>query len=149
MKPKKLARWLDGIWLEHYTLWAVRQIASECYVHQAGLSFRPKERDFEFDVAAMRGYQLFALSCTTESRKGLLKGKLFEAYVRARQMGGDEARVGLVCCAAKENPDSNPSAVQREIEESWDAKGKVRVFGVEDLPDLPVHLKTWFDSQPH
>jgi hypothetical protein len=144
----ELAEWLDGKWLEHYTLWALRQIASECQIHQSGMHLEPKERDFEFDVAAMRGHQLFALSCSTESKKGVLKLKLFEAYVRARQMGGEEARVGLVCCAPTDNPDSNPAAIQSEIEETWDAKGKVRVFGAEHLPNLPDYLRDWFNSQP-
>lgn len=142
-----LAEWLDGKWLEHYTLWALQQIESDCQIHQPGMSFEPKERDFEFDVAAMRGYQLFALSCSTESKKGVLKLKLFEAYVRARQMGGDEARIGLVCCAPQDNPDSNPARIQSEMEESWDAQGKVRVFGAEHLLDLPAHLRDWFNSQ--
>jgi hypothetical protein len=126
----------------------LQQIASECHIHQAGVGFVPKERDFEFDVAAMRGYQLFALSCTTESKKGMVKSKLFEAYVRARQMGGDEARVGLVCCAPQDNPDNNPSLIRSEIEETWDAKGKVRVFGAEHLLQLPDCFRAWFNSQP-
>jgi len=29
----------------------------------------------------------------------LLKQKRLEAYVRARRLGGDEARVALVCCS--------------------------------------------------
>ncbi len=148
MTVKNLAEWLDGKWLEHYTLWALRQIASDCQIHQCGISFEPKERDFEFDVAAMRGYQLFALSCTTSSKKGIVKSKLFEAFVRARQMGGDEARVGLVCCAPKDNPENNPAVIQGEIEETWDAQGKVRVFGAEHLPDLQSNLRDWFKSQP-
>jgi hypothetical protein len=149
----EVAKWLDGKWLEHYTLWALQQIASECQMHQAWMNIEAikkndnKDRSFELDVVAMRGYQLFAISCTTGYKKSPLKSKLFEAYVRARQMGGDEARVGLVSCAPKDNPDSNPSSIQSEIEEAWDAQGKVRVFGAEHLPDLPTYLKDWFDSQ--
>lgn len=148
IKTGGVADWLDGKWLEHYTLWSLQQIAGDCNIHETAMNIRPKERDFEFDVVAMRGYQLFAISCSTETRRGKLKLKLFEAYVRARQMGGDEARVGLVCCAPKDNPESNPAAIQREIEESWDAAGKVRVFGAEHLPNLPDHLRDWFNSQP-
>ncbi|MCX7681312.1 MAG: hypothetical protein N2508_05010 [Anaerolineae bacterium] len=147
-KVKEVAEWLDGKWLEHYTLWSLQQVASSCSIHEAAMSVITKERKFEFDVVAMRGYQLFAISCSTEARKGKLKLKLFEAYVRARQMGGDEARVGLVCCAPKNNPDSNPAAIQREIEESWDAAGRVRVFGVQHLSKLSCYLQDWFDSQP-
>jgi hypothetical protein len=148
LKINKLAEWLDGRWLEHYTLWALQQIASECQIQQCGMSFEPIERDFEFDVTAMRGYQLFALSCTTGSKKSDLKSKLFEAYVRAKQMGGEEARIGLVCCAPKDNPKNNPAVIQKEIEETWDAQGMVRVFGAEHLSDLQSHLREWFKSQP-
>ena len=148
MKVKELSKWLDGLWLESYTLGALQQIANDCQIHQCGMNFEPNERDFEFDVAAMHGYQLFAISCTTGSNKGLLKSKLFEAYVRARQMGGDEARVGLVCCAPNDNPENNPELIQSEIEETWDAQGKLQVFGVEHLPNLPEYLREWFNSQP-
>ncbi|MCX8118671.1 MAG: DUF1887 family CARF protein [Desulfobacterota bacterium] len=146
----EVAKWLDGKWLEHYTLWSLQQIAKDCQIHETAMSITPKERNFEFDVVAMRGYQLFAISCTTETKRSLTKQKLFEVFVRARQMGGDEARIGLVCCApkAEDNPDSNPTAIQKEIEESWDAAGKVRVFGAEHLPNLPDHLRDWFNSQP-
>lgn len=148
MNVKELSKWLDGLWLESYTLWALKQIATDCQIHQYGMNFEPRERKFEFDVAAMHGYQLFAISCTTGSNKGLLKSKLFEAYVRARQMGGDEARVGLVCCAPKDNPDNNPELIQREIEETWDVQGKLQVFGAEHLPNLSEYLREWFNSQP-
>ena len=56
------------------------------------------------------------------------------------QMGGDEARVGLVCCS------DDPLLVQREVEEDWFAEGRVRVFGRKDLVDLPEKLRNWFES---
>jgi hypothetical protein len=141
-KVDKFAKWLDGSWLEHYVLDAVSRIATGCHIHDYGMNLQPISRGqgFEFDVAAMRGYQLFALSCTTSGSRGLCKSKLFEAYVRARQMGGDEARVGLVCCYR------DPLALQQEVEEAWFTEGRVRVFGMKDLPDLPVRLETWFDT---
>ncbi|MCX7681336.1 MAG: hypothetical protein N2508_05130 [Anaerolineae bacterium] len=147
-KVKEVAEWLDGKWLEHYTLRSLQQMADSCQIHETAMNIISKEREFEFDVVAMRGYQLFAISCSTETRKGKLKLKLFEAYVRARQMGGDEARIGLVCFAPKDKAESNPAAIQREIEESWDAAGKVRVFGVEHLPNLHEYMRDWFNSQP-
>src|SRR5216684_6429546 len=99
-KIDKLAEFLDGKWLEQYALNSLKQAATDCHIHDCGMNLATTSegQSFEFDVAAMRGYQLFALSCTTSAEKGLCKHKLFEAYVRARQMGGDEARVALVCC---------------------------------------------------
>jgi len=145
-----LAKWFDGKWLEHYTLWAVQNVAQECEVHDAVWNLEPEKgtKDkFDLDVAALRGYQLFAISCTTGSNKGLIKQKLFEAYIRARQLGGDEARVGVVCFAPEDNPSGNPTRIKQEIEEEWDAKGKFRVFGAEDIPHLTDRLKEWFNFQ--
>lgn len=136
-----LAKWLDGKWLEHDTIAAFQQVADQCEVHNYGMNLEPLgEPQFEFDVAAMRGYQLFAISCTTELGVGRCKLKLFEAYVRARQLGGDEARVGLVCCY------DNPDHLRHQVERAWDAQGKVRVFGRADLPTLPASLVDWFNT---
>lgn len=146
-KVGSLARWFDGRWLEDYTLWSVQQVASDSNVRDAVISLESNERDFELDVVALRGYQLFAISCTTDTKKSMIKLKLFEDYVRARQLGGDEARIGVVSFAPADNPDTNPDSIKREIEEEWDAKGKFRVFGVEHLPNLSKHLQEWFNSQ--
>ena len=58
-------------------------------------------------------------------------------------MGGDEARVALVCGASNTSRGSNPAEIQREIAEAWDAKGRMRVFGAEDLSNLPQRLRDW------
>ena len=73
---------------------------------------------------------------------------MFEAYIRARQLGGDEAKVAVVCFASKNNKNGSPDIIRKEIEEEWDVeKGMFRIFGVEDLPDLPAHLKEWFNHR--
>jgi hypothetical protein len=138
----KLAEWLDGIWLEYYVLDAVKQVAPVCHLNDYGMTLKPtsNEFNFEFDVAAMLGYQLFAISCTTSDSKSLCKSKLFEAYVRARQIGGDEARVSLVCCI------NDPDSLLQEVKETWFTEGRVRVFGMRNLPDLSAMLREWFET---
>jgi hypothetical protein len=136
--------WLRGPWLEEYVLWSVEQVAPDCDIgDNYGIDLKLKKRgmhEFQLDVAAIRGYQLFALSCMASDRKEKCKEHLLEAYVRARQMGGDEARVGLVCCY------HDPAALQQEIEETWFTEGRVRVFGQEDLASLPACLQGWFET---
>ncbi|NLS78405.1 MAG: hypothetical protein GXY76_14195 [Chloroflexi bacterium] len=134
------AKWLEGPWLEHEVLQRILDLAGECHIHDCGMGIKSTRgrTNFEFDVAAMRGYQLFALSCTTSADKGLSKSKLLEIYVRARQVGGDEARVGLICCYDK------PEELQQEIAESWFTEGRVSVFGRRHLPDLTAYLREWF-----
>jgi hypothetical protein len=145
---EKIAKWLDGVWLEHYTFGQLQEISTEQNLHPEGMGIGldtdPDESpyDFEFDVAAIRGYQLFAISCTRDYSESLCKFKLLEAYTRASQLGGEEARVGLVSCH------SNPAIVQKEVEDAWGVKERVQVFGYRDLAHLSDKLAEWFGSTP-
>jgi hypothetical protein len=155
--PEEICKWLEGVWLEDYVLQNLKDIQQqeqkeidakvkkeeERLIDEVGMSFNfPENADighFEFDVAFLRGYQLFALSCTTDTEPGLCKLKLFEAYRRARQMGGDEARVALVCCYDK--PDKIKKGFMSQIKDE-----KVNVFGLNDLADLSEKLKNWIQE---
>lgn len=139
-KPSQFCAWLDGTWLEYYVLDQVHSIQRECQIGDVAMSLkhRSARKDFEFDIGAMRGYQLFAISCSTSL--DLSKSKLFEAYIRAKQLGGDEARVGLVV-------GKDPDRLRRQVESEWDARGKIRVFGPQDLPELAQYLADWFGKE--
>ena len=86
-------------------------------------------------MAFTRGYQLFAISVSTTSKRDLCKVKLFEAYLRARQMGGDEARVALICCT------DEPDSLKAEVAVLDDKK--IAVFGRDDLMDLSSRIEDW------
>ena len=143
-EPKYLCQWLDGAWLEYYVLFQIQAVAEDCQLHDWGMTLATDVEsslfEFEFDLAAIRGYQLFGISCTTDLSKTIGKPKLFEAYIRSRQLGGDEARVGLVCGY----PD--PEKLQSEVAYSWEAEGKIKVFGPQHLPNLGDHLIRWFET---
>jgi CRISPR-associated protein (Cas_Cas02710) len=136
---KHFCKYLDGLWLEHHVLEQVKNIAHRNCINNFGLNFEVPikgTRDgFEFDVAFTRGYQLFALSVSTTSKRDLCKVKLFEAYLRSRQMGGDEARVALVCCSEE------PDTLKAELALLDDKK--IAVFGREDLMDLSSKIEAW------
>jgi hypothetical protein len=135
------AKWFDGEWLEDYVLWALHQLINAGYrLYKPGLDFTASEPEFQFDVAVTRGYQLFAFSCTTSSDKSICKSKLFEAYVRAGEMGGDEARTALVCCI------EDSDRLEAEMIREFKAEAKIKVFGLADLPNLEDRLKFWFDK---
>lgn len=136
---QNFCKWLDGVWLEHYVLKQIQDIVNFQAIYDYGLNFEIKLTDtekFEFDVAFTRGYQLFAISCTTAVDRKLCKSKLFEAYLRARQMGGDEARVALVCCFNE--PDSLKAEISRTI-----PNNKIAVFGRQDLANLSEEITKW------
>jgi Domain of unknown function (DUF1887) len=146
-KSKNACRWLDGLWLEHYTLEQVQALSKSNpgLINDSGMSFEVKDakKKFEFDVAFVKDYQLFALSCTTDASKGLCKSKLFEAYIRARQLGGEQARVALVCCYDKPKDLENEIKVDTEVDKE---DPKIAVFGCKELDNLHVHIKNWIDK---
>ncbi|MFN3982349.1 MAG: hypothetical protein ACK4SA_18385 [Caldilinea sp.] len=142
-----LAKWFGEAGLESYVLWSVRGVAEAAQLGETAKNVKPNEIDFEFDVVAMRGYQLFAISCANSKDKGTIKLKLMEAYVRARQMGGDEARVAVVCRAPANDPLSSPRRIEQEMMEQLGADGKIRVFGAEHIAQLQTHLLNWFTAK--
>ncbi|GAB4180022.1 MAG: hypothetical protein Fur005_42480 [Roseiflexaceae bacterium] len=140
-KGEDLARWFDGGWMEDYTLaqlhgsTAARQINDTAISINAILESGSSET-FEFDVAAMHGYRLFAISCTTSDDKKLCKSKLLEAVVRARQLGGAEARIGLVCCS------DDPQVLEEQVQKLTQSQ-QLKVFGRADLLNLGEQLDQW------
>lgn len=169
----QFCNWLDGGWLESVVLQTLLDLRTQRLLplHDIRMNMEPESsirrkqdgRDittqFEIDVIALRGYQLFAFSCGTDSKRGQLKTKLFEAYFRARQIGGDEARVALVCThhdperledEAQDLLDMNAmsdlsgltSSVRRPREEK-----AIRVFGRPDLANLDQNVAAWIEFQ--
>lgn len=141
-KSEHVCKWLDGIWLENYLLEKIISISEPYSISEYGMSFNIKANSksgFEFDVAFMRNYQLFAFSCTSDDEKSRCKSKLFEAYIRTKQLGGEEARVALVCCS--DEPEVLKAELEVAIEDS-----KINVFGRKHLADLPGAISTWIDN---
>ncbi len=144
-KINHLIDYLDGTWMEQWVLAAfIANQATHC-LHSLTVSLESHQKQarlkFEFDVAAMQGYQLYAVSCTRSEDHHLCKSKLFEAFTRATQMGGDEARVGLVCAVA------DSDSLQKQVSEIWRTKrNRMRVFGTDDLPNLSERFAEWLGS---
>ena len=83
-------------------------------------------KHFELDVVAILGHQVVLVSCDArDAQEAPIKRKAVEAYHRAKQLGGDEARAVMLC---------NLSGTAAEIvqEELQDETGS---------PDVP--LKVW------
>lgn len=153
---KDCDKWINGGWLEDYALQQIIDIAQKFQIHDYGMNFEVllgngrttdgHEDQFEFDVAFMRNHQLFALSCTTKgskiSHKKECKWKLFEAYVRAQQMGGSEARIALICGSEQ------PEALKEEMEVSI-KDPKIKVFGRTDWPNLSNKISDWITELDH
>ena len=137
-KSEDLGKWFEGTWLESYVLDQVQQLRQQGQygITDTGHSLQAhSDQQVEIDVAFTRGYQLFALACTTSDDKGLCKSKLLEVVVRAEQLGGAEARSALICCYPE------PRKLENEIA---DLSGEhVRVFGRDDLMGIQTKLGDW------
>jgi hypothetical protein len=153
-----IKKWIDhNDWFEHYVLHQVQSIANAHNIHESKASFHIKdltsntgrrrysisqgdpEKRFEIDVAFMRNYQLFAISCSISKTKSTLKEKLFEVYLRAKQLGGDEARVALVCFSEE------PEILEYELKIVLD-NPKIKVFGKAHLLNLADEMAAWIEQ---
>ena len=143
----EVARWFDGKWLEHYTLAQIQECRNEAQINPNGLAMNletknDEGRQFEADVIALRGYQLFYFSCYSGNEFDRSKMKLFEAMVRSAQLGGDEAKFALIGCTdAADN-------LRGQIQAEWGKTGQVEVFGRNSLPKLKDKLLEWFTRKP-
>lgn len=145
LTPTEICKYFEGEWLEEYVLLALSDLFIKFSNYSFGIdvkAIRGTIRDFQIDDYAIKGYQLFAVSCNTGDKTDTLKYKLFEILVRARQIGGDEARVALVCGY------NNPGCLENQLIEGWNLPdGMVRVFGNDDLPKLSEKLENWINNQ--
>jgi hypothetical protein len=151
---KRLVKWLKGEWLESAVLIALNQCKDDGLFHECGMDLVAKMRDekknvnpdFQLDVVAVRGYRLFAFSCTTDTDKPLIKLKLFEAYMRARQIGGDEAKAAVVACCSADEARSIEAEVLRDLDV---AGGNTRVFGRNSFAGLTGNIRDWIADLEH
>ena len=92
-------------------------------------------RPFELDVVAVLGYQVVVVSCSgavsPKTANDVIKLKAMEAIVRAKQLGGDEARALMLCKL------DNRSC--QEIEAGLE----------DDMGDENRHLKIWGKTSRH
>jgi len=137
---RSCTEFFKGRWLEEYVFDALVSQADALELEDWAIGLELQkvgQRPMEIDIAAVRGYQLFAISCIVTEKASKAKEHLLEVFVRARQIGGDEARFAVVCFV------DEYLALQDEVSEQWDARGKIRVFGRDHMPDLAQHFNEW------
>jgi hypothetical protein len=140
---KSLGMFLFSKWLESFVLQEIIA-AGDKTIEDFGTSLyvarqeNKTETFIEIDAFAVRGYQLFGISCSVAKDKDERKGKLFEIAHRAKQLGGDEARIGLVCMADAKGV----NRLNIQLREDH-----IKVFGRDDLATLEIELRKWFKNE--
>lgn len=148
---RSAATWFNGGWLEEYTLLQLAQVARDLDISSYTINLVAKKggfkikdaREFQLDLAALWGYQLFAFSCRATDQAEQAKEHLLEVVIRTRQLGGDEAKSALICCSDR------PEALEIQVNETWfqgERASQIRVFGRQHLPELAHHLRAWFEA---
>jgi len=152
---EKWCDFLGGGWLEMWCGDLVKSLVSGAEVSRGTDCKLDNGRQFEIDLALVRGHRLYVISCSTDTKIGLCKSKLFEVAMRARQLGGDLARSALVCLLHGKDP-KGPfvDQLRNDVADIWDAPNTPRVFGLDDLKEWagiqgkpnPSSLKHWLNS---
>jgi hypothetical protein len=133
---RKWCEFFGGEWLDVWTGSLMKRVYPD---NQDNVSVdvnckRDNGRGFQIDVALLRGHRLYVISCTTHTKIGLCKSKLFEVAMRARQLGGDLARSGLVSLLhGRDNQGPYIDQLRNDIADSWDAPNTPQVFGLDEL----------------
>ncbi len=154
-ESEKMYTFNQGEWLEEYTLETLNTIKTTVGLHDVIYDIKMKKTSicpdtnkeinspFQSDVACMRGHTIFFFSCTTSSQRKVQKLKMFEAQVRAQQLGGDHARHALVCLSNA----GDVAALKNEVKEGWDAPDYVEVFGWDAvMGDFAGALIKWINK---
>ncbi len=91
---------VTGEWLEDLVLITLQKLQNEKKINveeiRKGIEAKYKGRETEIDIIVIKGYEMFLISCTTDTHIGVVKQKAFEAIYRAQQLGGEHAKVVVV-----------------------------------------------------
>ncbi|MEQ8189851.1 MAG: DUF1887 family CARF protein [Candidatus Eremiobacterota bacterium] len=129
-----IIKFLDGLWLEEYLYRILKNHRTDKKIEIQRNWVISKDgwpTDFELDIVLVKGYQLIGISCTTAGNKKLCKSKGFEIILRTRQIGGDEAKAILICCANEHVRDE----LEKELQLDTGSGNNIIVLGMDDLEE--------------
>lgn len=113
------------------------------YVRRKKVEESDEPEPFELDVVAVLGYQIVVVTCTITDDKSLIRKKAAEAYLRAQQLGGDEART-IVLCRADEPTGRN---LEKELEIDTGSRDVVLpVWGQNKWRNLSANFRQYLEG---
>ena len=158
---EQVHKFFNGTWLEYGAYAAFKEalekiskenpIRNNCKLFnnvyaRRDSTMRSKIKNFELDVVVVLGYQIVVVSCTVDHNHGLVKQKGMEAILRARQLGGDEARA-IVLCSAHPN---DAKLIEDELkDEMGSASEPLQVWGRDKWKNLPNKFYNYLRKDLH
>lgn len=139
-----------GKWLEYYIYERIYKILEKENLidkmqlyHSVNVDMKVDGhiRPAEIDIIAIKGYKLYYFTITTGKRIGVCKQKAFEGIFRARQLGGEHARVIAVNMMPNEAYNGNNENYNRKLEADLKSfkleSGEIYIIGYEDVVATP------------
>ena len=121
-------------------------IFNNVYVRQTGANIR--DPIFELDVVGVLGYQVVLVTCTLFTGRGMqktIKMKGMEGIERVQQLGGDEAKV-IVLCRAHQNAVQN---LEKEFYRPGSDSTPVKVWGTDKWDNLSNEFEHYLRNTLH
>lgn len=92
-------KYITGHWFEQYVYAVLRAYLSDIGTAASidlNLLIQTNKKNFEIDVALIKGYEFCGISCTTDKTQSLCKSKGFEILHRTKQLAGDNSKAILM-----------------------------------------------------
>lgn len=135
---KNICKYIDGTWLDEYIFFIIKGLMNndETYAQRITdmqCNVKGVDNQFELDVVLSLGCELVIITCTTSTKKALIKSKIFEGVFRAQQLGGEHAKTISVSFA----PDAIIEEIMQKDVSQFDAVRNVKLVGIEALRKDP------------
>lgn len=127
---------IKGKWLENVLFNRLQKYKNDNYIDDVVLS-QKKGRDFEIDLLVLKNEQLYCISVTTDDSYENVDMKLHEIKYRAKSIGGEEVKIGLISFYKSSN-----ELISR-LENVWNKdylKNKYLVIALDNFLDLEKKL---------
>jgi len=122
-------KYIVGHWFEQYAFLILQKYLAEEENIQMDLNVlvQTAAKNFEIDIALIKGYELCGISCTTDRTQSLCKSKGFEILHRTKQIAGKNSKSVLMTFMNEEDT--------KELDEDLSdiLQDRILVLGLNDL----------------
>jgi Domain of unknown function (DUF1887). len=129
-KLSETRKYISGYWFEQYVYTILKEnLFDTGFISSIDLNLliQTAEKNFEIDVALIKGYEFCGISCTTDTTQSLCKSKGFEILHRTKQIAGENSKAILMTFMNEKNT--------KEVDEDLSdvLEDRILVLGLKDL----------------